>query len=250
MMKQKKSFRSRIRQAFVTGLFATGLAFLLSAFSGCAGTEEIKKAPFKGNAETGIVSRYVVSSGSSLLNESYKNSVSLSKGPLSATALYHTERNSDREELDMWVSYRHGLTDKLNLTATAMTWQYPNKVLSKHNYFLTGGSVSYKGPVDLIAGAFHLYAHEGATDGETYFATASKRISLLEGKVSVCPGVTLGATRDMFGKSGLRHITPEISIVFGKGPVKLKGFYKSQKSLNNDTTDSFDYGGFSLSYDF
>ena len=156
----------------------------------------------------------------------------------------------DREELDMWGTYGHKVNDKLTLNGTIVTWMYPNKVMSDHNYFLAGGSVSYNGPVKLDAGAFHLFAHEGASDGETYFAKASKNVPLLEGRVNLCPEVILGATRDMFGKSGLRHLSPGISIKVGKGNLTFNAFVRRQFSLNEDTTDQFNYGGISVGYKF
>lgn len=245
MKKPKKSLKKR----FVTAV-AGGLVSLLTFLpSGCGSLEKVKKEPVKGYVETGIVSHYVVSSGTPLLKDSHKSFVSLRKGPLSGYALYHTERETAQEELDLWGTYSHKLNDKLSLNGILMTWMYPNKELSKHNYFLVGGSVSYDGPVKLNAGAVHLFAHEGATDGETYFASASKSIPLSD-TVSLCPEVIFGATRDMFGKSGPRHITPGISVKVGKGNMTLNAFLREQFSLNKDITDSFTYGGVSLGCKF
>lgn len=244
--KKQNSLKSKIRNTIAGGL--VGLLTLLP--SGCSSLEKIKKEPIKGYVETGAVSRYVVSSGSSLLNDSHKSLISLRKGPISGSVLYHNERNSAKEELDAWATYSHPLTDKLTLSGTVMTWQYPNKVMSDNNDYLAGASVSYRGIVNLSAGALHLFAREGVSDGESICAVASKNFSFLDGKVNICPEVKLGASRDLFGKSGFRHVSPGVSVSFGKGLVKVNGFLTRQFSLNEDTTDTFTYGGIGLGYEF
>ncbi len=154
---------------------------------------------------------------------------------------------SEREELDAWISYRHSLTDKLSITGTAMTWQYPNEESSKTNHYLAGGCLTYKGVADVAAGAMHIFPNGPATHGESYFVDISKTFQLMDGKLSVTPKLRVGGSREMFGTTAVRHWSPGISATLGKGPLKLTGFVTRQESLD-DSAQSFTYGGVGFSY--
>jgi len=251
-MKVEKSFKSRIRNAVAGGL-VTLLTFLPI---GCGSLEKVKDEPIRGYAETSIVSDWVIPSGDRIARRSSQSFLSINKGPISGN-LFHSNaigggEDSGKQEIDSWITYTHSLTNKLSLSGTFMNWTFPVSDKWRSDY-LVGGELSYNGFIDARFGGLHMFAKDGAPDGESISGKISKAFpigKIAGAEVSVAPEISMGYTRDMYGIDGFRHVSPGISVRIGKGSWNINGFVRRQLSLNDDTTEQFTYGGVGIGYGF
>ncbi|GEM_PF-6189610 len=245
MERKKQSLFKRI----AIGAIATvsGLAGIVNA--------ENNANPLRASLESNLVSEWVTPSGMHWAGTSSQNTLYVSKGPFSGFVWYSQglgKEDNEKIELDQWMGYDHKINDNLSLSVHGTVWNYTCEGDWYHD-ILANATLSYKGPIDAKIGVLHMFAHDGRPDGESISASISKTFPLgkINGAdVSVTPELCSAYTRDFYGVDGFQHVSPGLSVKVGKGPLSINGFVKRQFSLNDETAESFTFGGVGASYEW
>jgi len=232
----------------------TGLALIAALATSSLKAEEPKVSGF---AKTTAASEYITQSGTQIGegtalqglvvgNVSYKD-VNLSTYVWIDKGL----ETGNLDEIDYGISVAFPTPIKdVSLSVDYKRWTFPDHDWDSND--ILGTVISYKGSVDVSLQLEHLFKAKNTESGNRAHISVSKPIVLYEVddlSVKLNPTITAAYEDNFFGRDGLAHITPGITIKLTKGDYSLEGTINFQINKGNEIDNPL-YGSIGVGVNF
>jgi len=229
----------------------TGILFGASAIAGRAQAGEVQiPRPY---VQTSFVSAFVSPAGT-LVNENCRQDWAsiTTKGLTLGVWQGKFEGEEGFAERDYCASYTFPIAKDLTGNVGFMYWDYPNQRFGDYDSVEKVG-LDYSGKVGASLHYAHLNENSVTSDGGRLCLKLSKPFKLTNEKaqaqVTLTPSVAGAWIDNWYGRSGVSHVTPGVSLGVSRNNFSINGFFNSQQSLNKDI-ENLNWGGVSFGYQF
>jgi hypothetical protein len=230
------------------------LAGILVGASTLAGTVQAGETQIpRPYVETAFVSAFVSPAGT-LVNEDCRQDWAsiTAKGLTLGIWQAQFSGESGIAERDYCASYAFPIASNLTANVGFQYWDYPNKRFGQFDSVEKVG-LDYSGKVNASLHYAHLNENSATDDGGRLCLKLSKPLALTKDKsktkVTLTPSVAGAWIDNWYGRSGISHVTPGVSLSVSRNNFSVNGFFNSQVSLNKNI-ENLNWGGVSLGYQF
>lgn len=203
--------------------------------------------------QSGFVSALVSPAGTTIKESCRQDLASITaKGLTLAVWQCQFKDESGIAERDYILSYSFPIAKNLTGNVGAMYWDYPNQRFGDYDTVEKVG-LDYSGKVDASFHYLHLNENSVTGDGGRIHLKLAKPLKLTnekaKTKVILTPSVAGAWIDNWYGRSGISHVTPGVSLSVSRNNFSVNGFFNSQQSLNKDI-ETLNWGGVSFGYQF
>lgn len=164
---------------------------------------------------------------------------------------YALKENSFNER-DFCLTFKQPINKSLTAVAGLQYWDYPSKKLGKFDEYGKLG-LNYSGPINAKLTWGHVFWDQGKYNGDFLHLKLSKTLPIAKsGNISLeaTPGISGAWANDLYGFSGLAHVTPSLGAKLSLNKrLSLIGNISHQIPLNSRKPE-FSYWNVGGSYQF
>jgi len=190
-----------------------------------------------------LASDYVSSSGfvsgNGPVNQNYLN-IGIGKHLSAALWTNHDLTDDELHERDIYLT-AHAQKGNFSGSLSLQNWAYPSGLLGNKDDYGAEAQLNHNGSVNTNLRLTQLLTDRLTANRNRTVLDVSKQFPLGK-RTTLKPSVRTAYHNGFYGEHGFGHLTPGVSLQFGKGNISLELFAKRQLSFSRNLPNNTHYG--------